>query len=328
MGKIVAVTGVNSYFASTVLPKLAADPEVERIVGIDVTGWKGSIDKMDFHRVDVRSKEMFALLKGVDTLYHLAFIVGEIHDKEKTYDININGSKNVFTAAAEGKVRKVIYTSSATAYGARADNPLGIKEDRRLRPNEDSYYSLSKAEVESFVRGFFANHPDILLTVLRAGLCVGPHIDNLFSRFWSRRASIFLWGRHPHLQLIHEEDLGEALYLAMQKDLPGIYNVAADDAVATRWVFEKAGVKLVNLPGRFLKAASNVAFALRLEEVSQGWLSLCEHTIHVNSDKFKKAAGWEPAYSSETAYLHYLAHRDRSKPTSGSQPMMLAGKPK
>ena len=40
------------------------------------------------------------LLKGVDALYHLAFIVGEIQDKDETRDININGSRNVFSACA------------------------------------------------------------------------------------------------------------------------------------------------------------------------------------------------------------------------------------
>ena len=33
MGKTIAITGVNSYFASTLLPKLQADPEIEKIIG-------------------------------------------------------------------------------------------------------------------------------------------------------------------------------------------------------------------------------------------------------------------------------------------------------
>jgi hypothetical protein len=87
MTRTVAVTGVNSYFASTLLPRLQADPEIDRIVGIDVTPWKGGFRKVDFHRLDIRSEKMAEALTGVDALYHLAFVVAERHDKKETHDI-------------------------------------------------------------------------------------------------------------------------------------------------------------------------------------------------------------------------------------------------
>ncbi|MEW5734888.1 MAG: NAD-dependent epimerase/dehydratase family protein [Thermodesulfobacteriota bacterium] len=310
MGKTVAITGVSSYFASTVLPLLAADPGVDRIVGIDLVPPRTKVPKLSFHAEDIRSPKLAEILQGADTLFHLAFVVAEIHDKKKTFDVNINGSRNVFSAAVLNGVRKVVYTSSATAYGAHATNPLCITEERPLTPNQDSYYSLSKFRVESLAREFFAGHPDTLFTVLRAGLCVGPRTRNMFHGFWTRKASIFPGGRAPHLQFIHEEDLGTALFSVYEKDLPGVYNVASDDAVSSFWVFEKAGVRLLKLPAGVLKKAANAAFALRLEKVSQGWLSLSEHTIHMSSEKFKKEAGWAPRWTSEQAFLDYLAHRN------------------
>lgn len=309
MGQIVAITGVSSYFAGTVLPLLAADPDVDRILGIDLVPPKAKYDKLAFFSEDIRSPRMAEIIEGADTLFHLAFVVAEIHDKKKTFDVNINGSRNVFAAAVKNRVGKVVYTSSATAYGAHAKNPLCITEDRPLAPNQDSYYSLSKFSVETLARDFFASHPETALTILRAGLCVGPRTRNMFHGFWTRKASIFPSGRAPYLQFIHEEDLGRAMHLAHKKHLPGVWNVAADDAVSSFWAFEKAGVRLVKLPSGILKKAANAAFLLRLEKVSQGWLSLSEHTIHMSSERFKKAAGWEPRWTSEQAFLDYLAHR-------------------
>jgi nucleoside-diphosphate-sugar epimerase len=118
MGKTVAITGVNGYFASTILPRLQADPRVEQIIGVDVSPWKGGFDKVRFHKADIRSDGIAEILSGVDVLYHLAFIVGEIQDKDRTHDINVNGSKNVFAACARNSVKKVIYTSSMTVYGS------------------------------------------------------------------------------------------------------------------------------------------------------------------------------------------------------------------
>ena len=56
MGKIIAVTGVNGYVASTLLPLLESDTEVESIIGIDVRPWRGGIKKVTFVREDIRSE--------------------------------------------------------------------------------------------------------------------------------------------------------------------------------------------------------------------------------------------------------------------------------
>jgi len=315
MGATVAITGINSYFASTVLPRLQADPDVERIVGIDVTPWRGGYDKVDFHKMDVRSPDLAGVLAGVDVLYHLAFVVSEIKDKEKTYDININGSKNVFTACARNRVKKVIYTSSMTVYGSHPGNPLGLTEESPLARNESSYYNTSKIEVEDFARGFFQDHPEIPLTVLRAALLCGPNINNMFSRLWSMKVGSLPLGRNPHTQLIHEEDLGEALYLACRKDLPGVYNVTADDAVPTAWCFREAGTTVIPLPARILKAVANLSFRLGLFPAGGGWASLGEHTIFGSSEKFKKAAGWQPRYPSADTFRAFLKARERERDT-------------
>ena len=58
MGKTVAITGVNSYFALTILPRLEADPEIEQIIGIDVTPWRGGFGKVRFYKEDVRNERI------------------------------------------------------------------------------------------------------------------------------------------------------------------------------------------------------------------------------------------------------------------------------
>jgi UDP-glucose 4-epimerase len=242
MGKKVAITGATSYCALSLLPKLQADPDVEEIIGIGRRPWVGGFDKVTYYREDIGSKKLFDILKGVDTVYHLAFIVAEIYDKVKTLDISINGSKNVFQACAENKVRKVIYTSSMTAYGSgfHRDNLLEFTEDAELKRNADNYYNPSKLDVENFVTDFFQDYPDVTLTVLRTGLLVGPNIDNMFSDLRSMKITALPAGRTTHNQMISENDLGDALYLAFVKDLPGVYNVAADDADSTKWCFKAA----------------------------------------------------------------------------------------
>jgi len=311
MGKTVAITGVNSYFASTLLPKLQDDPRVEQIIGIDISPWKGGFDKVRFHKEDIRSDRMTEILEGVDVVYHLAFIVGEIPNKDRTQDINVGGSKNVFAACARNSVKKVIYTSSMTVYGSHENNPIGFTEKSPLSRNEDNYYNTSKIDVEDFVADFRKNHPEITVTVIRAGLLVGPKIDNMFSRLWELKITALPMGNTTHNQFIHEEDLGEALYLADQADIPGIFNVTADDAVTTKWCFKTAGTIVIPLPHSLLKPMANIGFRLGLFPAGGGWVTFSKYTVFGLSDEFKKATGWEPKYTSEQAFMTYIRGRER-----------------
>ena len=303
---VVAITGINSYFAGTVLPLLEADPEVSRIIGIDIAPWKRNDGKVDFFQQDVRGPEIRDILREADTVMHLAFIVQEIHDKKKTHDINIQGSKNVFQACAAAGLRKIIYTSSIASYGAHPDNVIGMTEDFRLKANEDSYYSSDKVAVERYLEGFAREHPDILLTIFRPPVIVGPNLTNFGADMFGRKRMMTIKGKDSEVQFLHEEDLGQALYLAVKQDVPGIFNIAADDWVKSRRLYESAGIRLVAVPAGLLKVLANVTFALRLEKASQGWVSLMEHPVVISNRKFKEATGWQPRYSTEEAFLDCL----------------------
>ncbi|SHK55290.1 UDP-glucose 4-epimerase [Desulfatibacillum alkenivorans DSM 16219] len=319
MGKTVAITGVNSYFASTLLPQLQADPDVEKIVGIDVTPWRGGFSKVEFHREDIRSQAVEDLFKDVDTVFHLAFVVSEIQDKKKTFDINIQGSKNVFQACVKNQVRKVVYTSSNTVYGAYKEIPLNVDEEQPVYRNKESYYNQSKVDVEAFALDFFKGHPDMVFTIIRAALLFGPHTNNMFTDVYKSKVTAMPLGSVAHIHYIHEDDLGEALHLAFTHDLPGIYNVGADDAVSSYWTFRKAGLKVVPLPLFMLKPIADAAFKLRMLPASSGWLVIASNTIFSSNAKFKNATGWKPKYTSRETFLSYLKANQKVKEEKLSQ---------
>src|SRR5947208_1582900 len=126
-GLTVAVTGPTGTFGFGLMPLLQADDRVGTIVGIarrpfdpSEHGWS----KMEYRRGDVRDeavlKEAFS---GADVVVHLAFlIVGG--NKETTRSINVDGTLNVFRAAA--------YADSVP--GARAGPAHAVHPRRRRRP--------------------------------------------------------------------------------------------------------------------------------------------------------------------------------------------------
>src|ERR1700730_8269105 len=102
----VAMTGCSSRFAQVLLPLLQQDPEIEQIVGIDLTPPLQTYEKLVFHQHDIRSPGLEALFANCDTLVHLAFVVTRPYavSLAEAASVNLAGTWNVCRAAAEAGV--------------------------------------------------------------------------------------------------------------------------------------------------------------------------------------------------------------------------------
>ena len=97
----VFITGVSGYLGGLICRSLEDDPSIERIIGVDLQAPTHVTPKLEFHRHDVRDPGIRKSMEGSDVVLHMAFVLNEIRDKARTYDININGSKNVFHACLD-----------------------------------------------------------------------------------------------------------------------------------------------------------------------------------------------------------------------------------
>ena len=90
-----------------------------------LTGYEHNLeevrDRIKLHRLDIRDAAALApVIRGADTVYHLAAIPSvprSIDDPVPSHEVNIDGTFNVFRAAALGGVRRVVYAASSSAYG-------------------------------------------------------------------------------------------------------------------------------------------------------------------------------------------------------------------
>ena len=84
-------------------------------------------------------------MRGVDVVHHLAAAFRELNVPEQHYhDVNVEGTRNVLTAAARASVQKVVYCSTCGVHG-NIDDPPG-DEDSPIRPAD--YYQQTKYEGE------------------------------------------------------------------------------------------------------------------------------------------------------------------------------------
>ena len=87
-------------------------------------GWR----KTEYRQGDVTDAESVKdLAKGADVVVHLAFAI--LSASDATRELNIDGSRMVFEAAAKAGAKRICYASSVAAYGFHDDNPDWLTED-------------------------------------------------------------------------------------------------------------------------------------------------------------------------------------------------------
>jgi UDP-glucose 4-epimerase len=304
----VAVTGVSGCLGRRLLGLLDQDPDIEKVVGIDLKDPPFSL-KLEFHRLDVRDALLHKVLEGTEAVVHLAFIQDPIRDQELMRQVNLGGTENLLRAVARVGARKLVVLSSAAVYGAHPDNPVPLSEDSPLRANPDFPYAWQKLEVERMVEEFSRAHPEVVVTVLRPAPLFGPEAENFLSRALIEAPRVLrVRGYAPPMQFLHEEDAARALHLAIARDLPGAYNVAPDGWLGAKEVLDLVGKERVELPEGVAFALAERLFRMGLLESPPGELHFVMHPWVVSNARLKEA-GWYPAHSNAEALLAAVEKR-------------------
>ena len=92
---------------------------------------------------------------GVEHIIHLAALRNEVLCKSlptELFRVNIGGTQNILELARMGKIKRVIFTSSAAVYGKMDDPNNPIPEDAPQNPK--GIYANSKAMCESLCRAY------------------------------------------------------------------------------------------------------------------------------------------------------------------------------
>lgn len=309
----VAVTGPTGTFGLSLVPLLERDERVGRVVGIArrpfdplERGWT----TMTYRRGDVRDLDALrAAFDGVDVVVHLAF---QIIGGGTSHATNVEGTLNAFRAAADAGARRFVYASSVAAYGFHADNPVSIGEDWATRPAGRLVYAQEKAGLEGLLQREASAHPGLSLYLLRPPIVLGPDavggkvaVPRLLSDLTRGAARAM---RHvPRLpvavpdlplQLIHQDDVAEALLLCVVgAGDPGAYNIAADDVVSSVDIARELGLRVLPVPGAPVAAAARAVARLPFLPTAAQWVETLGHPVIMDTTKARTRLGWTPRYT-------------------------------
>ncbi len=313
----VAVTGPTGTFGAGLVPLLQADDRVERIVGIArrpfdpaERGWT----KMEYRRGDVRDpsalQEAFA---GADVVVHLAFMITGNASRQTTRAINVDGTLNVFRAAAAVGARRFVHASSVAAYGWHPDNPERITEDWPVRPAARLFYAQEKAELEHLLDAEAAAAPGLALYLLRPPIVVGPNAvgakdvlpgplapigRRLFGRPRRLPVTVPVIAPELRLQFVHEEDVGRALQLCVvAAGPPGAYNIAGDGVLTVADVAREFGALPIPVPAGPVQLAARATARLPFLPPVAEWVEAASRPVIMDTAKARTELGWRPRYT-------------------------------
>jgi nucleoside-diphosphate-sugar epimerase len=129
--KKLVVTGGAGFIGSTLVRTLLPHGSVTVIDNL-LTGHERNLAEVrgsvEFHNADIRDAEaILPLIWGADTVFHLAAIPSvprSIDDPVPSHQVNIDGTFNVFRAAAQGGVRRHAHASQDRVHDSAAQVAL------------------------------------------------------------------------------------------------------------------------------------------------------------------------------------------------------------
>jgi UDP-glucose 4-epimerase len=311
----VVVTGASGNVGTGLLRALAGATPAHEVVGVcrrppppdppyDMARW---------HAVDLSAPGAAAALAepfaGADAVVHLAWAIQPARDVATLRRVNVAGTRAVLDAADVAGTGHVVLASSSAVYES---GPGKEPVDEQWPPTgiDGSTYSAHKVAVENLLQQFAAARPEVLVTRVRPVLVgqgaaarelaryfLGP-LPRLLVRAALRAGMppVLALPAGLHAQLVHADDLGDALARVLDQRAGGTFNIGAEP-LGTQQLAELVGARLVTLPRAALAGAVSLASAARLLAITPGWFRLLMEQPVVGTDHAAATLGWSPRHT-------------------------------
>ena len=248
-GQLVLVTGAAGFIGSHLVDALLARGARVRAIDDFSNGKRSNLahcaDRIELLEADIRDAEACRrACAGAAVVFHqaaLGSVPRSMKDPATTIAINVAGTANVFAAAREGSVRRVVYASSSSVYGDSTRLPK--KEGEEGQPL--SPYALSKAMNEELA-GVFARCDGMELVGLRYFNVFGPRQDpdGPYAAVIPRFFRAYLAGEAP---VIYGDGTQSRDFTYVSDAVDANLQAADADATAAGHVYNVAGGQVISV---------------------------------------------------------------------------------
>lgn len=243
----VLVTGGAGFIGSHLVRRLLTGGHTVRVVDNFSTGRRENLGEVlgdvELIEGDLQSYERaHAAVRGVDVVLHQAALPSvprSIQDPLTSNASNVIGTLNVLLAARDSDVRRVVFASSSSVYGANPEMP----KHEGMAPVPISPYAVAKLAGEGYCRSFSAVY-GLETLALRYFNVFGPRQDprsqyaavipNFISAFLEERPPTVYGDGHQSRDFTYVENVVAANLLAMDAsvDAGTVLNAACGERIS------------------------------------------------------------------------------------------------
>jgi UDP-glucose 4-epimerase len=293
----IVITGIAGRLGRLVARRLHRDGE-GTVTGIDRRDFDGRPRDVDHVQVDLRSKKARDVFRAGDVkaLIHM----GLMHDPRMTeaehHSWNVQGTVRLLDACAAYGVPKVVLLSSANVYGPRPDNPQFLTEDAPLMGGQQFPAIRDLIEVDMLASSFFWKHQEIETVILRPVHILGG-VRNAPSNYLRLPWVPTLLGFDPMVQVIHEDDVVDAIVRALAPGTRGIYNVTGPGEVPLSTILRELGKQVVPIPHPLAKPVLTALWRGKLTSFPVPELDHIRFVCMVDGTRARDALGFRPRHT-------------------------------
>jgi len=300
----ILVTGGAGFIGSHITEYLVQRGDDVTVLDNLNTGRKENLakinDKINFVNGDIRDYKLLEkLVSDTSGVFHeaaLASVQDSFNMKDEYFDVNVNGTENIFKLAKEYGF-KVVYASSSSVYGNPKKIPIAENDDRKpINP-----YAQTKLEDEYLAKKY--SEMDVRVIGLRYFNVFGPRqskeyagVIKLFLEKIKQKIPPKINGDGLQTRdFVHIDDVVMANILAMDSNIKHeFFNVGTGNSIS-----------ILELANAIIRASS-----LSLEPIHGPELSGDVRATQADTTLIRKLLNWEPTIRLDDWVTKIISNKD------------------
>jgi UDP-glucose 4-epimerase len=264
------------------------------VVGIDrrrVSGLPEDVEQVQMDLSRHRLKEVFRRAR-ISALVHLGIAHDPRGPGERQHVSNLAGFQKLMDYAEQFQIPKVVVLSSANVYGPRPDNPQYLTESAPLLAAGAFSAMRGLVEVDMAAQAHVYRRKSTEMVVLRPAHILGT-VHNAPSNYLRLKRVPTVLGFDPMVQVVHQDDVLDAIELALAPGARGVYNVAGPASARLSKMLSILGRSQLPVPFSVARLGLEGLFRSKLTSFPTPELDFIRYVCMVDDSKARGERGYQ-----------------------------------